>query len=156
MLLGGLWHGANWTFVFWGGLNGLALCFDKMLKHKKSKNIIKISFNIFVTYCFITITWIFFRAENFMIAWKVIKGIFTLQNGVIHNFFWSYLSIIIIVIATFCAIKKSRKIKSDEINGYYPIVNLNSILGLTIFLVACGLLLILAFTGESPFVYFQF
>ena len=30
MLLGGLWHGANWTFVFWGGLNGLALCVDKI------------------------------------------------------------------------------------------------------------------------------
>ncbi len=156
MLLGGLWHGANWTFVFWGGLNGLALCFDKMLKHKKSKNIIKICFNIFITYCFITFTWIFFRAENFMIAWKVIKGIFTLQNGIIHNFFWSYLSLLVMIIATVCAIIKSRKLKNDSINGYYPVVNLNNILGLTIFLVMCGLLLILAFTGESPFVYFQF
>lgn len=35
MLLGGLWHGANWTFVFWGGLNGTALCIDKITEKKK-------------------------------------------------------------------------------------------------------------------------
>ena len=35
MLIGGLWHGANWTFVLWGGINELALCFDKFIHSKK-------------------------------------------------------------------------------------------------------------------------
>ena len=39
MTLGGLWHGANWTFVFWGALNGLALCFNKLFSKHKEKNI---------------------------------------------------------------------------------------------------------------------
>jgi alginate O-acetyltransferase complex protein AlgI len=41
MLLGGLWHGASWTFVFWGGLHGLALCIHKFLKNHFIKNYLK-------------------------------------------------------------------------------------------------------------------
>lgn len=154
MLLGGLWHGASWTFVFWGGLNGLALCLDKLRKKRHSASTFGKIFGIILTYCFICFTWIFFRADTFTTAGKVIKGIFTLQNGVIHNFVWSYISIILLLVATIFAIVKSKK--KENINGYYPHVNLNSFWGLTLFFVACGLVLCLAFTGEAPFVYFQF
>lgn len=155
MLLGGLWHGASWTFVFWGGLNGLALCADKLRKKDASTFIGKAA-EVAITYCFITFTWIFFRADTFGTAWEIIKGIFTLQNGIVQNFIWSYVSIVLVIIATIFAVIKSKKSGSIVVNGYYPSVSLNSFWGLTVFFIACGMTLGLAFTGEAPFVYFQF
>lgn len=155
MLLGGLWHGANWTFVFWGGLNGLALCADKLRK-KDCRTVLGKTTSILTTFCFITFTWIFFRADTFDTAWKIIKGIFTAQSGIVQNFFWSYVSIVLVLCATVCAIIRSKKKRDSAVNGYYPLVNLNSVWGLTIFFIACGMVLGLAFTGEAPFVYFQF
>lgn len=157
MLLGGLWHGANWTFVFWGALNGIALCLDKLRKKDTgNKPILSKILGIAVTYLFINFTWIFFRADNFSTAWAVIRGICTFQDGIVQNFFWSYVSIIAVVVATCLAVAKSRKSRSVSVNGYYPLVNLSTIPGLTIFFISCGMILVLAFTGEAPFVYFQF
>lgn len=155
MLLGGLWHGANWTFVFWGALNGLALCADKLYK-KNCRTAIGEMACIVITFCFITFTWVFFRADTFDVSWKIMKGIFTMQRGIVQNFFWSYISMALVLIATVCAFIHSKKEKDDTVNGYYPLVSLNSVRGLTIFFIACGMVLGLAFTGEAPFVYFQF
>lgn len=154
MLLGGLWHGANWTFVFWGGLNGLALCADKLLPRKKRGTVLQI-LNILLTFSFISFTWIFFRAESFSVAWTVIKRIVTLQKGIRQPFLWSFIAIIILLLSTICAVVKNHKDLRGT-DGYYPILNLDSILGQTIFFVMIGLILGLAYTGFTPFVYFQF
>ena len=156
MLLGGLWHGANWTFVFWGALHGLALCLDKIIPKKKDNKITYRILNIIATFSFVSFTWIFFRAENFSKAWQVIKGIFTLQEGIFQPFLWSFVAIGVVCVATVIAIIHSRKQDKREIDGFYPILDLNTISGLTIFFFTCGLIMCLAFTGESPFVYFQF
>ena len=150
MLLGGLWHGANWTFVFWGGLNGLALCLEKIFARKKSAP------GNFVTFSFISFTWIFFRAENFVKAWQVITGIFTFQDGISQPFFWSFFAIVILAVSQIVATVKSRRENSSVVTGFCPIMNLNTITGLTTFFVFVGIILGLAFTGENPFVYFQF
>ena len=141
-------------FCFLGGLNGLALCLDKICK-KDAESLLGKVVGIVVTYCFITFTWIFFRANNFVVAWNYIKGIFTMQDGIVQNFMWSYISIVVILIATVFAVIKSKK-NMSTIDGFYPIVSLNSFWGLTAFFISCGLIIALAFTGEAPFVYFQF
>ena len=156
MTLGGLWHGANWTFVFWGALNGLALCFNKLFSKHKEKNIFSKCASILATFSFITFTWIFFRADNFTIAFSILKAIFTLQKGIIQPFFWSFVSIAILIIFTIGAIVKSNKNMDKEINGYYPMLNLNTVYGLSTLFIVFGLIICLAFTGEQPFVYFQF
>lgn len=154
MLLGGLWHGANWTFVVWGGVNGLALCIDKLLPHKK-KGIVSQVLSILLTFSFVSFTWIFFRADSFFVAWTVIKSILTFQNGIRQPFSWSFVAIALLVISTICAIIKNNK-DLRRIDGYYPMLNLDSVVGLTIFFVTIGLILGLAYTGDNPFVYFQF
>lgn len=156
MLLGGLWHGANWTFVFWGALHGLALCVDKMLPKKKDKPIIFRILSIIGTFLFVSFSWIFFRAENFSIAWKIIGGIFSLQDGIFQPFAWSIIAIGVLVISTIVAIFYSHRNKNQEITGFVPILNLNTVSGLALFFFISGLIVCLAFTGESPFVYFQF
>ena len=156
MLLGGLWHGADWTFVFWGGLNGAALCCEKFLSKKKSgQGFFNRLAKIFITFMFISFTWIFFRAENFSDAWKIIRGIFTLQNGITQPFLWSFVALTLLIISEIVAVIKARKSES-EIRGFCPVFRLDTVMGLTVFFTFVGLILGLAFTGENPFVYFQF
>ena len=81
MLVSGLWHGAAWTFIVWGGLNGLGSLvsaeFDKKDWYLKIPKIIK----QIVVIAFITLTWVFFRSSNFADAFAVLKGIFTWREG---------------------------------------------------------------------------
>ena len=90
-LVSGFWHGANWTFIVWGGLN--ALFFLPLLlanKNRVNKDIVaknkyfpsfKEIFQIVSTFILTTLAWIFFRAETFHQALKYISGIFSNQNG---------------------------------------------------------------------------
>jgi len=74
-VLGGIWHGAGWTFVLWGILHGLALVVHRLWKKVGIK--IPVILAWFITFNFINITWVFFRATNFESAIKVLKGMFT-------------------------------------------------------------------------------
>lgn len=76
MLLGGLWHGASWNFVIWGGLNGLALLFYRYWRHispfkDDSRWWVSLA-SIALTFSFITFTRIFFRAESFELALEML------------------------------------------------------------------------------------
>jgi alginate O-acetyltransferase complex protein AlgI len=79
MLLGGLWHGANWTFVVWGGLHGLYLAVERALR-KLYSGYRAGAFSLFlfglVTYVLVNIAWVFFRASTFTRAWTVLEGMF--------------------------------------------------------------------------------
>jgi alginate O-acetyltransferase complex protein AlgI len=73
-VLGGLWHGAGWTFVFWGFLHGIALVIHRAWK--------QLGFTMnkylawFITFNFINIAWIFFRAKDWESAIKVLGAMF--------------------------------------------------------------------------------
>ena len=88
-LIGGLWHGAGWTFIIWGALHGIALAihrFWQSLGFKMNKILAW-----FITFNFINITWIFFRAKDFESAIKVLESMFSLDNVVFHPMFQSKL-----------------------------------------------------------------
>jgi len=73
-ILGGIWHGAGWTFLFWGFLHGMALVVHRFWK--------QLGFTMprllawFITFNFINIAWVFFRAKSFDDALKVLNGMF--------------------------------------------------------------------------------
>ena len=71
--LSGLWHGAAWTFVFWGMLHGVAQVFHRMFKEKIERlpRVIRGT----VTFVFVNIAWVFFRAEGFRQAKDILKGL---------------------------------------------------------------------------------
>lgn len=79
MLIGGLWHGASWNFVVWGGLNGLGIVVYKLwrkISPWESKDTwYKRAWAIFLTFNFITFTRIWFRSESFEKASQLISQI---------------------------------------------------------------------------------
>jgi D-alanyl-lipoteichoic acid acyltransferase DltB (MBOAT superfamily) len=82
MLLGGLWHGAGWTFVVWGGIHGVGLASERWWKDRpgyvaprdtlRRRIVARI-----VTFNIVCLAWIFFRADSFGTAWDLITGFFT-------------------------------------------------------------------------------
>jgi len=73
-LLGGIWHGAGWTFVFWGALHGIALMIHRVWQKLRFKMHTLLAW--FITFSFVNITWVFFRAKEFDDALKVLNGMF--------------------------------------------------------------------------------
>ena len=74
-LLSGLWHGANWTFVFWGGLHGILMMIARATKTtlEKIPKLVRWAF----TFLFVNIAWVFFRAESFAQAFELLGRVFT-------------------------------------------------------------------------------
>lgn len=83
MLLGGLWHGAAWTFVVWGGLHGLALMWCRLMDRLHHGGLFAFApwMSVGVTFLFVTITWVFFRAESFDAAWMMLTGMAGLNGA---------------------------------------------------------------------------
>jgi alginate O-acetyltransferase complex protein AlgI len=81
----GLWHGANWTFVIWGGLNGFFLVLESLLyKNSNDPNIliksryqVKKLFKIVITFCLISVGWVFFRAANLNDSFYILTHLFS-------------------------------------------------------------------------------
>ena len=95
MLLGGLWHGASWQFLVWGGLNGLGLVVYKLWRrispYEKSKHWAVRFWKIFNTFIFITFTRIWFRSESMENANQLIHQVFHEFNAsIIPDVVWSY------------------------------------------------------------------
>ena len=80
-LVSGLWHGAAWSFVFWGGLHGLYQVLDKMRKTYLPKLGLGLRVKNFVglitTFSLVTIAWIFFRLTDVSMAFEAVTKIFT-------------------------------------------------------------------------------
>ena len=88
MLLGGLWHGANWTFVVWGGLHGLYLAVHKVLLRGHRPDIdntprlgVAPLIRIIVTFNLVCLTWIFFRAADLATALEILGRIVFWEGG---------------------------------------------------------------------------
>ncbi|MCX6350248.1 MAG: MBOAT family protein [Bacteroidetes bacterium] len=84
-LVSGLWHGANWTFVVWGGLHGLYWLIENFSRRNFKNGIVKFyfesrylsPFRILITFGLVSLAWLFFRAKTFTQAWEMLKSIFS-------------------------------------------------------------------------------
>ena len=80
-VIGGLWHGAGWTFVFWGLLHGLALTVQKLWSKLGLKLWTWLAW--LITFNFVNIAWVFFRAKEWGDAIKVLSSMFSVDNIVL-------------------------------------------------------------------------
>ncbi len=86
MLIGGLWHGASWTFVVWGGLHGVYLAAERFLRARfagiRIASTWLFGFGLaLLTYFLVNLTWVFFRAQDFPSAWRLIESMLWLSSG---------------------------------------------------------------------------
>ena len=84
-IIGGIWHGAGWTFIFWGFLHGFALVIHRVWKNLRFQLWNWLAW--FLTFNFLNVTWVFFRAKNWEDAIKVLDSMFSLDNVVLPKVF---------------------------------------------------------------------
>ena len=160
MLLGGLWHGAAWTFLFWGFLHGTYLIIQRIFSKPYNsflsalrvpliiQNLMAIGIVFFAT-CF---AWIFFRASSFDDAFTVIKSI-----GSLADFSWSavlhklvvikctFLILILVTVETF-----AQKYDFEKWLIQYPVFRVAS------FAMILWIIAFFGTFGSNAFIYFQF
>lgn len=153
MLLGGLWHGAAWTFMVWGGLHGTYLILEKLQKQYLPFKITAWNgmFLAFVTFTCINITWVFFRAREFETAWNMIQSMFYLNpdgTKVLQTFdIIKVLTLIAILFVTHWFMRNtSVKEVSKKIS---PVI-------LAVFWAAMFFLIAISQGSGEQFIYFQF
>jgi D-alanyl-lipoteichoic acid acyltransferase DltB (MBOAT superfamily) len=76
MLLGGLWHGASWTFVVWGGLHGMYLAVGRWRDARDPDRTRRPVLAWLATFNLVCLAWVFFRAQTFTDAFDVLRGVF--------------------------------------------------------------------------------
>jgi alginate O-acetyltransferase complex protein AlgI len=84
MLLGGLWHGAQWTFVAWGGYHGVMLCVERIagIGHEPAQpRTAIVAARVALTFTIVTLGWVLFRSPTFGIALAVFRALFAGGSG---------------------------------------------------------------------------
>lgn len=143
-ILGGLWHGPAWTFIIWGLLHAMALIIYKLWQAYGFK--INIFIAWFLTFNFINISWIFFRAESFNDALYLLKKMIEISSFELLNPIWmSTLVLCLIVVVLFKS--STELLKVIRPNTYIAIFT-----GF-IFMIS---LMISDIRETSEFLYFQF
>jgi alginate O-acetyltransferase complex protein AlgI len=156
MLLGGLWHGANWTFVVWGGLHGLYLAAERALKEfiPDRKAFHTLGFRVamaLVTYFLVNVTWVFFRAENFEHAARFLASMFALADEPAKVLHYNEIAPALLVVAGMVfAHWRMRSTTMEAAIEKTPAV----VVGAVWALLLVGL--ILAQGSDAAFIYFQF
>ena len=155
MLLGGLWHGASWTFVFWGLLHGSALAVHKLWRrYVGTARPFAGMVGWLGTYVFVCVAWVFFRAPDFATAAAMLRKIVGLDAGGVR---WTYLPLWIVVpvvaAAHIAAIANERRRREPAHRVLFPE---SAFAGA--FIVAAWLVGVFLLTPlrTSPFIYFRF
>jgi len=152
MLLGGLWHGASWNFVVWGGYHGALLSFERMFRGKRSTEPARWTMwyplQAAITFGLVMIGWVFFRAANFHDSLYVLHQMFFVPHGAQLIPRWER---VLALITLLLAVLEEKKEWFEEIS-LGPAWAYGAV---------CALLLLavelIGFTETAvPFVYFQF
>jgi alginate O-acetyltransferase complex protein AlgI len=154
MLLGGLWHGANWTFVVWGGLHGLYLSVERLLRTRfasyRPGPLAFLALGL-LTYALVNLTWVFFRAKTFGKAWTVLGGMVG-QHAAAKPILATYSLVCVAAIVTGIVVTHwlMRERTLESVVARTPAPALSVVWALMAFAI------IIAQGEGSAFIYFQF
>jgi len=158
MLLGGLWHGASWQFIIWGGLNGLGLMVYKFWRKispwEMKTNWLSTIWKITITFCFITFTRIFFRSESMEVVNGMMHQIGTNLNlSIVPEVLVAYKWVFLVMLFGFFTHWVSQKWK-DRLKDAFIAAPL------WLKIVISAIVVIIVYQSISadmqPFIYFQF
>jgi alginate O-acetyltransferase complex protein AlgI len=154
MLLGGLWHGANWTFVAWGGLHGAYLMGERGVRRRFS-NYRPGPWVLFglglLTYFLVNVTWVLFRAKDFTTARHVLGGMAGVNAHaapILETVFLASVGLIIPSLVAAHWYMRDRTLES--VIARTPPIVIGLLWGLMVFLI------VISQGAGSAFIYFQF
>lgn len=158
MFLCGLWHGASWNFVLWGGLHGASLAIHRIWKNANPLGAIKnnLAFRIFwtpvshvLTLGVVLLGWVLFRAQSLPLAAEYLGRMFTWTHAGVHLVSPYILPAVAAVFVTHLLVRKDR-------NWAKEIPERPMVLRVGFYSALVLLLCLLAVTDSVPFIYFQF
>jgi alginate O-acetyltransferase complex protein AlgI len=147
MVLGGLWHGAAWTFVVWGTLHGAALALERALGLQRAgvHGAVRLSWWI-VVQLVVLVAWIFFRSDSLAGAWQFVQNIarleFSAPNDVIR--FGSWFLVPPMLMHVWRLLEEKRLVPC--VAGY----------GKAVLTGVCIFFILAAYGPTNAFIYFQF
>jgi alginate O-acetyltransferase complex protein AlgI len=153
MLLGGLWHGASWNFVLWGGLHGAYLAIERLVFSKKPPQTAWTSIGTWVrallVFGLVTITWVPFRSPNWQTTLLILQKLFfvKMQFNFEWYYIWAVVSIPLVVIGGFLV---------RRFNLQWPILPIQKTYTLAFMLAEALAIFFFAPLNSSPFIYLQF
>ena len=156
MLLGGLWHGANWTFVVWGGLHGLYLAAERMLTEAFGhREVFKTTaFRLAagaLTFVLVCVAWVFFRAADFPTAARILASMATVPAKAKPLLYLNDILPVALIVATLLAGHWRLRATSLE-----AVVARTSPIVLATAWSLMGFLVLASQGSENAFIYFQF
>ncbi len=157
MVLGGLWHGADWSFVAWGAMHGLALCVHRAwsARFPARAGCLRRAGATLLTALFTALMWVPFRAESLDHAMKIYQRLFAFDAGLSAIPVWVLAGLG--CMAAFMLVKLSaRRDTGAPLDGSAPVLARGTFAGTLCLTLLIGFTLVLMYTGENPFIYFQF
>jgi len=158
MLLGGLWHGASWHFVVWGGINGLGIVvyklWQKISPYEHSTHWAATLWKIFLTFNFITFTRIWFRSESMEKANQLIHQVtHSFHAEIIPQVLWSYRLVFAVMALGYFIHWVPERWKLALLNWYIRI----PIWAKALIAVVMVFIIYQSWSADlQPFIYFQF
>lgn len=149
-LVSGIWHGANWTFIFWGIIHGTAQCIEKALGFNKAiHNKWAVLPRIAITFTIVTFAWIFFRLNSIEDGYNVIKHILSFGKPHINlTTFFHLIVVFPIVIAVECL--------QEYGNTFYQVIKSNIIIRWSAYICLLMSILLLGVLDSGQFIYVSF
>ena len=156
-LLSGLWHGASWNFVIWGALHGLFICADKLFLGKVMKKIGTVP-SVILTFLTVTVIWVFFRIENFGMAWTFVTRLFAFDFSGFAFAGNAHVYTILVVAAVFSFLTLTGWGKKLEQKVYYTDFTDRQHIWVWIVAAFAFVFCVAALNASSfsPFIYFRF
>jgi alginate O-acetyltransferase complex protein AlgI len=155
MLLGGLWHGAQWTFVAWGAFHGAMLCFERIFGIGRAGAAaprgIALVARVVLTFTMVTLAWVLFRAPSFAVATDVYRAMFA--GGAGPMLFSGWQGVLAVGVVAFGALRLAlaRWSIAPQWVQLRPAVQIGALAGLLV------TLQLFSWPGLSPtFIYFKF
>ncbi len=158
MLLGGLWHGANLRFIIWGGLHGVGLVINKIWNslfgtHFR-KGRLRRAIAVFVTFNFVSFSWIFFRAQDMDTARLMLNQVFaSFSPGSYMDVLPAYANVFLLIIAGYIIHFLPDRVK-ESYRGLF--IKIPLVLQIVIIMFIAVLLFRMRTAEIMPFIYFRF
>jgi len=155
-LASGLWHGAAWTFLFWGAYHGILLVLERGFLLKLYEKAGKFPATV-ITFLLVVLGWVFFRIEDFSKAFDFLKKLFSFEAGTgpaMEPGFWFYMGIAAFF-AFFAYSKRGQNLQDAIFIADYTKKRHYIMASMAVALLLLSISSITAF-GFNPFIYFRF